>query len=247
MRIIKDYLISHKGIKRENNEDNIYANGYSLPEKHDDIKNYEVKIHKNKELIYGLFDGMGGLDNGAKASYLGVTTLHKHKKEELTEILKIINNEITKDNNTGTTGSIIRIKRDCLDYITIGDSPIYYLSGDNLKKIKEKPDDTNYLNNYIGKDNISYLADKIKLKNDDKILLCSDGLCNEMNDIDIEYILSSSDDPKYIGDKLLNYALSNGGRDNISLILIIYKRNYSEIITVCVIAVILLFILFLLI
>jgi protein phosphatase len=247
MLIVRDYLISHKGIKRDYNEDNIYANGFLLPENHDDMKSYEVIEAKGKEKIYAIFDGIGGLDNGAKASYLGVTTLHKNKTKPLKQLFKIINSEISKEQNIGTTGSIIRITNDNLEYITVGDSPIYVLSGDNFIKIKEKKDDTNLLDNYLGKDDIVSIIDKMKLHNNDKILLCSDGLCNEMNDIDIEYILSSSDDPKYIGDKLLNYALTNGGRDNISLIVITIKKDYKDILYAIIFALVLLVLTFLII
>ena len=247
MKIVEEYLLTHKGIKRENNEDNLYACGYLLPEHHDDVKNYEKKKRSIKNLMYAIFDGMGGLDNGAKASYLGSATLYQHKDKSLIDIVKNINEEIKKEGNIGTTTSIIRMNNNTLEYITVGDSPIYILSGEEFIKIKEKQDDTNLLDNYLGSEKMVPVADKIKLKNNDKILLCSDGLCNEMNDIDIEYILSSSDDSKYIGDKLLNYALSNGGRDNITLIVLIVKKDYREIICLTIFIILLLLLLFLII
>ena len=245
MKNVEEYVISHKGIKREDNEDNLYACGYLLPEKHDDIKNYEKKIRKTNNLLYAVFDGMGGLNDGAKASHLGVSILHRHKDKKIIDIVRTINEEIQKEDNIGSTASIIRINKDTLEYITVGDSPIYILSGDNFIKIREKEDDTNLLDNYLGKDEIGAVADKTKLKNNDKILLCSDGLCNEMNDVDIEYILSSSNDPKYIGDKLLNYALSNGGRENITMIVLVVKNDYKEIIYLVLLLIIVFLVLFL--
>ena len=47
MRIIKDYLISHKGIKRENNEDNIYDFDSDNPL---DMNTYVELVNKTKNL-----------------------------------------------------------------------------------------------------------------------------------------------------------------------------------------------------
>lgn len=52
------------------------------------------------------------------------------------------------------------------------------------------------------------------------LLLCSDGLSNMVNDVEIAKILSSSYHPKDASDRLIDAALKGGGKDNISVILI---------------------------
>jgi protein phosphatase len=53
-----------------------------------------------------------------------------------------------------------------------------------------------------------------------KILLCSDGMSDEVNDSEIANILNEYQDRDMALDKLLETALKNGGRDNVSIVLI---------------------------
>jgi protein phosphatase len=52
----------------------------------------------------------------------------------------------------------------------------------------------------------------------DLFLLCSDGLCGRVEDLTIEEAFRSNDDLENIASQLQEAALSEGGRDNISLI-----------------------------
>jgi len=53
-----------------------------------------------------------------------------------------------------------------------------------------------------------------------KILLCSDGLSDELNDAEIANILNEHTDQSVAVGKLIEAALKNGGRDNVTVILI---------------------------
>jgi protein phosphatase len=53
-----------------------------------------------------------------------------------------------------------------------------------------------------------------------KILLCSDGMSDEVNDSEIANILNEYQDRDIAVDKLLETALKHGGRDNVSIVLI---------------------------
>lgn len=253
MLYIEDYVVVNKGIEANNNQDNIYINGLSLSEKNEGLNNYQPKIHYiNKELTYAVFDGIGGLEKGEYASYISTNILNKNINNKLGDILRLINDNLVKINreekvDMGSTASIIRINKNKLYISQVGDSPIYVLSNDKFIKIVEKDNASNLLDNYLGKcEKININEKVINIKSKDKILICSDGLSNEVGDLEIEYILDQSDDAKYISDKLLNYALINGGKDNISIITILVKRSYKEYIylTLIIILAIILLIIF---
>jgi len=53
-----------------------------------------------------------------------------------------------------------------------------------------------------------------------KILLCSDGLSDEVNDTEIANILNEHDNQVTAVEKLIEAALKNGGRDNVTAVLI---------------------------
>ena len=60
---------------------------------------------------------------------------------------------------------------------------------------------------------------RFKLQPEDKLLLCSDGLSDMLRAGEIAKLLEA-EDPEQVAEALVEQALDNGGRDNISLILI---------------------------
>ena len=61
---------------------------------------------------------------------------------------------------------------------------------------------------------------EVKLNPSDYILLCSDGLSNMVEDEDIEYIVRHSDSLESAVELLVKEANRNGGKDNITVILV---------------------------
>ena len=65
-------------------------------------------------------------------------------------------------------------------------------------------------------------------KDGDMLLLCSDGLTDMVSDKRIESILAGTD-PRRAADALLAEALSNGGRDNVTILLLtVEKSNFFK-------------------
>lgn len=60
----------------------------------------------------------------------------------------------------------------------------------------------------------------LEIGDGDVFLLCSDGLSNEVEDDQIAALLATSDDPALTANALLQRALANGGRDNVSVVVI---------------------------
>ena len=59
---------------------------------------------------------------------------------------------------------------------------------------------------------------KGKLKSQDVILICTDGLTNMVNDSAIADIISTGDKPQSITESLVKLAKENGGKDNITVV-----------------------------
>lgn len=62
----------------------------------------------------------------------------------------------------------------------------------------------------------------------ERFLVCSDGLTNELTDDEIAEVLSGDDDPQAIADELVERALDRGGRDNISVIVIVSDGDEGD-------------------
>ena len=71
---------------------------------------------------------------------------------------------------------------------------------------------------------------EISLKDQDMILMCSDGLTNMINDIDIKKIVLGQRDIVEKAEKLVETANQNGGRDNITVVLV---EPFSDEVKVC--------------
>lgn len=61
---------------------------------------------------------------------------------------------------------------------------------------------------------------EVKLRPEDMILLCSDGLTNMVEDEEIKEIVLEQKNIVEKAEKLINTANENGGKDNITVILI---------------------------
>jgi protein phosphatase len=61
----------------------------------------------------------------------------------------------------------------------------------------------------------------------DRLVLCSDGLTRHVEADEISDVALESDDPNEISDKLISLANSRGGKDNISVIVIVVDGNDS--------------------
>jgi len=59
----------------------------------------------------------------------------------------------------------------------------------------------------------------------DMLLLCSDGLTTEVSEMDIARVLLQSDDPEIKTKKLIAAALTAGGKDNVTVVVVEKKQN----------------------
>ena len=229
------YYASTCGNVRKNNEDCFHINGF-IGSKCKLKKGF--RILKNNSFI-SVCDGMGGEEFGEVASYIAVSNLSKLKsldKDTIINKIKDINdlvcNEIEKrDARLGSTIVSAVIKKDKIDIYNVGDSRAYIF---NKKLIQLSKDHTvaalngkskGALTQHLGvfKDEIEiepFMIDGIEINKNNYILLCSDGLYDMIKEEDIENILSSKMNDFKKRDELLERALVNGGKDNITFLLV---------------------------
>jgi protein phosphatase len=60
----------------------------------------------------------------------------------------------------------------------------------------------------------------IPIEGGDQILLCSDGLCDELEDSEIKEIWSAASTPQAAADALVAAAVEAGGRDNVTVVVV---------------------------
>jgi serine/threonine protein phosphatase PrpC len=191
-------------------------------------------------------------------TYFEKTFRHKDIHSILKDGIRQVNRELYKLSlekeelsGMGSTLVIATVKGSVLYIANIGDSRLYLLR-DELEQITK---DHSYVEemvalgmikrgsrDYQEKKNIitramgvSDVVDPdlyaIKLKNNDIFLMCSDGLSNMVDEFEMEYIIRSEESLDKAAETLVESANRNGGKDNISVILV--KPQTSEVSAAC--------------
>lgn len=147
-------------------------------------------------------------------------------------------NENPEWHEMGTTITIAKITDMHLDICHVGDSRLYLIRDKEIIQVtkdhtlatemvergileKEQNSYSHILTRALGVnkevviDNISF-----DLNPEDIILLCSDGLSDMLSDQELCTIITKNNDIEEIGNNLLQEALTKGGYDNITLILV---------------------------
>ncbi len=141
----------------------------------------------------------------------------------------------------GTTVDICMVDFDMLYIAHVGDSRVYLLREGILEQVTtdhslveemvqnglitereaQSHPNKNVITRAVGT-NKTVQCDFIarELYQDDILLMCSDGLSNMLTETEIKNILISSDKPQDIADELIEKANANGGKDNITAIVV---------------------------
>ena len=175
----------------------------------------------------GVFDGMGGHKKGEVASELASSVMKK-EYENLISYVEEANKTIYEyqENNTdsegmGTTMTAIKIDEDGVLHVAhVGDSRCYVLSKRKLIKLTEDenvPGYQNVLLQALGtKKKLSIQTKDIRLFKGDVVLLCTDGLYNELGE---EYLKKKLQEG-ISAETLVSEVLLQEPKDNISAIII---------------------------
>ncbi len=203
--------------------------------------------------LFVVADGMGGHQAGEVASAIAVETILKvdltgEIEIALQKALAAANQAILQKaennndlNGMGTTVAILYLDKDRAYVTHIGDSRVYYLSGNNLKQLtsdhslvyelvktgeitveeaKSHPQ-RNILTRALGSnENLEAEIIEVEVSQGDKFLICSDGLTNSLSEALIKELMARGDDPENIVSQMISSANELGGADNITVILV---------------------------
>lgn len=239
--VIKYYYTSHIGKCRKVNQDNLYCNGNYL--------NYDNRgtdgilegvLSPSSQAVFAVFDGMGGEECGEMAAYLAAKELsdfrfEKDAKQDFAIFCKCANTKICnytdehKLTSMGTTAAILKFAKHQIGLCNVGDSKIFQFSEGKLQQISydhvgisafgRKPPLSQNLGIPESELILSPYVATGEYHNGDIYLICSDGLTDMLPVPSIEKILCD-EKGSVAAEQLLKQALDNGGKDNITFILI---------------------------
>jgi len=218
---------THPGRVRENNEDSIFM---------DEERGLAV-----------VADGMGGHASGEIASRITVDTFAHERNEDLAQVLllahrNIVDHALANPECAGMGATAVAVRADAKSYQVcwVGDSRAYHWRpGKGLRQVSR---DHSYLELLLSQGQISEKEARkhpqrnvvtqalgvgepepetvrIEWAAGDRLLLCSDGLSDELGDAEIGEQLAEGAALTATAEKLIAAALKKAGRDNVSVLL----------------------------
>lgn len=179
-------------------------------------------------------------------------TLKENPEDILRDAVRTANHKLIeaagkdiKLEGMGTTLVAATVIDHTLYFVNVGDSRLYLinqeirqlsrdhslveemlrLGGINEEEAKHHPD-KNIITRAIGaKENVEADFFEYHLKKGDVVLMCTDGLCNMVDDEEIFAIIKGARDIVEAGQSLIDRANANGGKDNIGVVL---AQPYSD-------------------
>lgn len=241
---------SHIGNVRNVNQDNFICNGLYMKTDDTEIKfPLSGKIFSNDSKIFGIFDGMGGEECGEVAALIAAETAAKFKINEepikqMRDFCKIANRNIcdyAQDNSVssmGTTAAMLVFGKKEIVLCNIGDSKIFLFSEKKIEQISKdhitpvpygkKPALLQNLGIPETEMIIEPYISRGEYRNGDRYLICSDGLTDMVSVDQISGIVENNSPDKVV-QTLLDTALENGGRDNITIMFFEIKQCKKRI------------------
>lgn len=182
----------------------------------------------------------------------GTVTPKAIEKALVRAVKDIVSHPETTDEGTGTTltGVFLDTTQHPPHWVTlnIGDSRVYLLRDDDLTQIttdhsvvqelvaagRLSPEEAenhpygNVITRAVGpSENAKPDYVRLDVVDGDRFVICSDGLTKELTDYGIRHFLDENADPADAVRAMLDAALENGGRDNITIVVLDVHRARS--------------------
>lgn len=236
--------LSHRGLRRRINQDNVLICGEYMDPGAD--KGFSKSgVVSDLPQSFGVFDGLGGEELGEVAAFIAAKEAAAMRtgsdpEEDLRSLCQRANASICcyADENgvsaMGTTAALLAFTGERVTAMNVGDSRIYRLSSGYMRQISvdhvftfsfgRKPPLTQNLGVPEDLLRLSPEIRSLPAVTGDRYLICSDGLTDMVDDGRIRSLLGTGS-PDVAANALLEEALINGGRDNVTIAVLSIKNS----------------------
>jgi PPM family protein phosphatase len=265
-RLIESYGISHAGNVRTVNEDHFVTaalqRAVQLRQTNLDDPHIFDRLSGPRAYLFVVADGVGGSSGGRVASAAAVATMveylgemvgayngygadqakdfpeHLHAAAHRAHDNLVETFRLHTRGGPATTLTLAMVVWPQVYIVHVGDSRIYHLRGDTLRRLtrdqtigevlvtehgmpKEKAEEAglyNVLASAIGARDMTPAVSHITLERGDSLLLCTDGLTKHVQDATIAEALISATSVEAGCRSLIDMALAAGGSDNVTAV-----------------------------
>ncbi len=236
---MKYYAMTDVGRRREMNQDYVYATGQPIgPFPNLLVVADGMGGHKAGDFASKFTVEVVKREIAGSRSRKPEKVMHDAIQVANRELIRVAARDV-KLEGMGTTLVVATVIGDTLYFANIGDSRLYLID-DNIKQLSKDHSlveemvrlggikaedarnhpDKNIITRAMGvKDEAEADFYEFRIKRGDKILMCTDGLSNMVEDEDMFGLVKGSRDVVEAVQMLIDRANSNGGRDNIGVVL----------------------------
>ena len=240
--------ISHIGRVRKMNQDNFICNGIYIDQSRELGFPLNGQVSASPFALFGVFDGMGGEECGEVASYIAARESAAIKEADdpvnvLNDYCMLANRRICEfaSNNgissTGTTAAMLLFDKKRITLCNIGDSRIFRFFNGEIEQISvDHVSVAAYGTKAPLLQNLGIPEDEMLIEPyyaqgkpiaGSRFLICSDGLTDMVSVEEIREIVNSHSVEDALP-VLVNTALTNGGRDNTTVILLEVEKRKNK-------------------
>ncbi len=192
-----------------------------------------------KGMIAAVADGVSGSAGGGEAAEYSVRSLLADYyatpdswpvRQALKRVIKTINSRVQQQGSMATTLTALVLRGHHYDFAHVGDSRLYLLRDGALKRLTtdhagDRPEMRHVLTRAIGLEpRLAIDHGRGELRQGDIFLLVSDGVWGALTESDIEWHLSTLEEPstgaEYTARLLVDAALASGSEDNASALVV---------------------------
>src|SRR5215210_5133442 len=199
-------------------------------------RNEDALLVEPEAGVYAVADGMGGHPAGDVASAVAIARVKEvlrdydgsdpgavvggALKEAHAAVLAASEDEPSR-RGMGSTAVVVLVAPDEAWVGHVGDSRCYLANGEGLRPVTEDHGAGGYLTQALGLERgIQPDVAQVPLASGDRMLLCTDGLTNMVDEARIAEILREADGAQAACDALTAAALDAGGVDNVTSVVI---------------------------
>lgn len=236
------------GLVRKNNEDNFFFDDLSLQERNVGLsKPLMASFSTEQRKVLAVFDGMGGENYGETASFVASQALYTAVTGIVCDGDGDFSQEAAQQMNQavwdravalgtdrmGSTLAMLTFRDDHVYACNLGDSRIFRLREGKFHQLSEDHTDEKFilaqgirrrprLTQHLGINpeemRVEPHVSGLFLQHGDWFLICSDGLTDMLHPGQIAEHMLAAADPAQCTASLLEAAMAQGGRDNITVI-----------------------------
>lgn len=234
------------GKLRRNNEDNFLFCGRILPQTNNGTPQVLAqKLPVNDPQLFAVFDGMGGEEAGEAAAFAAALAASRAPLQQanaapcvfLQRLCDEMNRAVCTESQKllfgrmGSTAAMLLFSKNTVYTCNLGDSRVYSFSKGRLLRLSEDHVEPLPPNSRRKAGLMQYLGipeEDLRLEphltahtacSQDMYLLCSDGLTDMLTEQEIGAVLAAHKSVRQAAAKLIEKALQNGGKDNVTVLL----------------------------